>query len=272
MFQTASQAGFNLTVLQVFRHKRQRRIVLRLGLVLLVFGAASALFVDYLAQLPRERNTRRFSYWQRVRHGGEQMFSAVLLTLGAHHSDRKESKLPIAEIYIRGNRLDNLSSDLPESGGVPQKANVKIGGNEYAARVRFRGDSVNHWAFPQKSWRAMLSKGKFHNGVQVMNFNVPRVRTQISNWLGYQMASHFPLLLVPEALNYHFRLNRRFDGIRLFLEQPNQDFLTMKRTCPRKDICRRYHQLGDLRWSKTETYLSGYHRLGSTKPFSGNWA
>ncbi|MCB0334003.1 MAG: CotH kinase family protein, partial [Bdellovibrionales bacterium] len=95
----------------------------------------------------------------------------------------------------------------------------------FSADVRFRGDSVNHWAFPNKSWRIALRDGKFYQGMNEFNLNVPRVRTQIANWLGYDMAERLGGLLVPHAEFVHFRLNRKFDGVRLLLEQPNQDFL-----------------------------------------------
>jgi hypothetical protein len=54
---------------------------------------------------------------------------------------------------------------------------------------------------------------------------VPRVETQISNWLGYELGRQIDAGLVPDCDFVHFRLNRQFDGVRLLLEQPNTDFL-----------------------------------------------
>lgn len=225
MYPNSVQAGFNVKALAVSNKTIRRKRLLRWSVICLLAVLTLSIFANYLGRLPRERHARQFPFWEKVKLGGNRVLSTAFLTLGATRSDPRQSPLPVAEIYIKGKRLDKLTANLPASGGELQKADFKIAGRSYSSRVRFRGDSINHWAFPQKSWRVNLSKGKTFDGVRSFNLNVPRVRTQISNWLGYTLATRMSGLLVPRAENYHFRLNRNFDGVRLFLEQPNQEFL-----------------------------------------------
>jgi hypothetical protein len=234
MYPNASTAGFRQDVLKSRERRQKRRKFTRVSLFAVLIILVLGLFANYLANLPRERHARNYSYLEKVKLGAQQAFSVAFLSLSADAPDPKRSELPLAEIYIRGKRLDKLTEDLPASGSEYQKASVKIDGEEFDAVVRLRGDSMNHWAFPQKSWRVSLSKGKFLSGTQVFNLNVPRVETQLSNWLGYQMAATRPDLIVQDARNYHFRLNRQFAGVRLYLEQPNQEFLQRRNLVPGK--------------------------------------
>lgn len=231
MKEKIDQAGYNLQLLRKQRRRACFRVALRYSILVLCLVVIAAGTADYFARLPRERAAKNFSYLKRVQLGLETAYRAVTLKLNEHPADPKNTQLPIFEIFIKGKRLDKLSEKLPESGEKDQKAKVKFEDKEFDAMVRFRGDSINHWAFPQKSWRVSLEKGKFFEGMQSFNLTVPRVETQISNWLGYKMAEQFDDLLVPYADFVHFRLNRRFDGVRMLLEQPNQDFLR-KRNLP----------------------------------------
>ncbi len=217
------------TVLRQHRWRRRRRKFVRYALFLIVVGFVLNGVLDYLANMPRERYAQGFSYFERVWLGTKKAFRLTQLSLEANHEDLKNTQLPVTEIYIKGKRMDALQKHLPQTDLDLEKAKVRLGGKIYDAEVRFRGDSVNHWAFPNKSWRIVLRDGKFYQGMNEFNLNVPRVRTQISNWLGYQMAERMGGLLVPHAEFVHFRLNRQFDGVRLLLEQPNQDFLRRKR-------------------------------------------
>ncbi len=187
-----------------------------------------ALLFNYLANLPRERYAQGYGYFERVWLGTKKIYRMTSLSLNAHHPDTKSTRLPKVEVYIKGKRLDKLNAYLPQSGDEYQKAKVKLATKEYSADVKYRGDSMNHWAFPNKSWRVRLRKGKFYDGMNTFNLNVPRVDNQLSNWLGYKMAESFPDLLTPEAKFVHFILNRRSNGVRLLLEQPGQDFLTRR--------------------------------------------
>ncbi|MCB0321600.1 MAG: CotH kinase family protein, partial [Bdellovibrionales bacterium] len=205
---------------------------------LLILGACIGFLgnsvLDYLANLPRERFAKGYKFLERVWLGTETVARMSALKLAAHHADFKNTKLPVAEIYIRGARYDKLVEALPNTDVSPEKADLQFGGRSFKGKVRFKGDSINHWAYPSRSWRVELKDTKSYRGMRTFNLNVPRVNTQISNWLGYRIAKEFDGLLVPYAENYQFRLNRQFDGIRLLLEQPNQEFLTQRFLPPGK--------------------------------------
>ena len=218
--------AFDNNKLHYWKRKVLKRRILKISLSLIFFLVIIGFFVDYLSNLPRERHARKATYIQKVQLGAKQLWTTAILTLTTEHENPK-TKLPIVEIYIRGDRIDKLNSALPDSGRLEQKADVKIENQNYRANVRYRGDSMNHWAFPNKSW-IILEKDLMHNEMQVINLTVPRVESQISNWLGYEIARGFGDILVPQADLVHFRLNRNFDGIRMMLEQPNIDFLNRR--------------------------------------------
>ena len=194
--------------------------------VLLVVSALS--FFRYLSNIPRERFAHGYTYLERVWLGAEKVVRMTALKMSAHHEDLKNTELPVVELYVRGKRLDRLKDALPTTNVKSEKAKIRLGDERYSGKVRFKGDSMNHWAFPNKSWRVELEDGDFYRGMQTFNLNVPRVDNQIANWLGYNLAGEVEGLLSPFAENVHFRLNRLFDGIRLFLEQPNQDMLARR--------------------------------------------
>lgn len=222
---TLQEAGYNSAELKNWRKLTFKKRILKSLILLFILLGITFYCFQYLANLPRERHANRATYLERVQMGFKRLYSSVWLTLMADFPDPKNTKLPIAELYIKGERLDLLNEALPESGKTPQKANFKIAGEEYEVEANYRGDSVNHWALPQKSWRITLEKDEYYEGYKSLNLNVPRVETQISNWLGYELGRQIDAGLVPDCDFVHFRVNRQFDGVRLLLEQPNTDFL-----------------------------------------------
>lgn len=229
-----ANAGYNVRHLKVHKRRNRLRAFGKVIMILLPLCISLVFLFNYLARLPRERFAKRMGYWERVKLGGTKAFYSTYLTLSADEPNPKETRLPIFELYIKGKKLDKLVSNLPDSGKEYQSARIKVGGKEFKAEARLRGDSLNHWVFPNKSWRVYLAKDKFYEDMKEINLNVPRVETQIANWIGYEMGRRFDHLLVPFAQNVHFRLNRVFDGVRLLLEQPNQDFLRRRNLSPGK--------------------------------------
>ncbi|RME60982.1 MAG: hypothetical protein D6780_02460, partial [Candidatus Dadabacteria bacterium] len=215
-------------------HKRAQRVRTALYslLGLLVLIVITIFSLDYFANFPRERFARKYSYWQRAWYGFKSAARVVYLSLVTDLPDIKNTKLPVVEVYLKGKRLDKLTENLPDSGRIFQKGKVLIKRDNkqktYKAQLKFRGDSVHHWAFPQKSWRVKLSGTALYNGIKEFNLNVPRSPTQLSNWLGYKMAQMAGITTTPEAFFTQFRLNRNFDGVRIFLEQPDYYFLRRK--------------------------------------------
>jgi len=206
MTQNLNKGGYNEEALRFFRKKTFWRTVLKRSTFLAVGLACLFVVADYLANLPRERAAKKYREEQRIRLGFETALNIADVTINREQSDPKNTKLPIAEIYIRGKKLDKLTEHLPKSGRHFEKAKVKIGGKEYKAKVKIRGDSINHWAFPAKSWRVELSGSKFYDGMKSFNLVVPRVKFQLANWLGYEIARRIGgELLVPESNLVHFR-------------------------------------------------------------------
>lgn len=226
----------------VFNKQALRKAKLRLWirrspkilLALLVVGVSVYSFSIYLSNVPRERFARGYKFLERVWLGAETVARMTSLKLSAYHEDMKNTQLPVAEIYIRGKRIDKLKEALPNTNVSPEKAKIRIADKGYKGRVRFRGDSINHWAYPNKSWRVQLKDGEFYRGMQYFNLNVPRSESQMANWLGYQLARDMGGVIAPHAENVHFRLNRKFDGVRLLLERPNQDMLIRRYFPPGK--------------------------------------
>lgn len=228
-----SSSDFSQEKLDYWKKKNKKKKLLKLSFLIVILLVVGFEFSIYLSKLPRERHARKASYIEKVKLGLEKVWTTSFFTLNADHEDPK-TKLPKVEIYIKGKRLDKLNESLPDSGKDEQKAEFKIKDKNYKVGARYRGDSINHWAFPNKSWRVILSKDKLYNGMKTINLNVPRVESQISNWLGYQMADAFGDILVPKTDIVHFRLNRQFDGIRLLLEQPDLEFINNRNLPPGK--------------------------------------
>ena len=230
-----SSKGYNVSELKRISYRARFRSVRRLLLPFLLCFAVLFFIAEYVSRLPRERHARDFNFIERVVHGGKQAVHAAFLFISAEHEDGASSNLPIAELYIRGDRLDKLKESLPASGRDSQAAKFYYGDKVYKVKARYRGVSMNHWTFPQRSYRVITKNTDDIDGMQALNLVVPRADTQISNWLGYEIARRLGGLLVPDSDMVHFRLNRKFDGIRLLLEQPDQAFLR-RRNLPQGKI------------------------------------
>jgi hypothetical protein len=175
----------------------------------------------------------RSSFKERLINGAKINSGLVANWLTAEQDDPKGTALPVLELFIRRERLQALSGHLPQSGRIFQpgvfKAREKAAPNIILpANLRFRGDSLNHWAFPQKSWRVKLKHGARYRGMRQFNLYLPRSRSQIPDFLGYQLAQEMGGLVVPKALPVHLRLNRRFDGLRVLLEQIDNEFFVSR--------------------------------------------
>lgn len=229
---TTQKPRYNLAVIRKAKTKRLARGFFLGSLVLLALLFAAYTVLEYFAHIPVERSQMKFSYWERVQHGARMSWMALRASVVNTEMSPNESKLPAIKLVVQGNYLDELNSNLPTSGHTYFPGLLQLEGKSYKAKVRYRGDSLNHWAFPQKSWRVKLTQGKFYKGIQYFNLYQPRTQNQISEQLAYEMFDRLNGILTPRAFYTHFRLNRRFDGLRMFLEQVNMDFLTLRGRIP----------------------------------------
>lgn len=227
---SSDEVGYKSAALKRAALRSTRRAQVAIVVTFAVLCAGIFWVTQYLANVPRERAQNNLSYWRRVAHGADLTFKMLSASLSAEDFGRNQSVLPLAEIFIGGEKVDRLNESLPDSGRVFQKAVVKLTdevGDSHKvlkAKVRYRGDSINHWAMPQKSWRIQLRKDRLFEGRDTFNLYLPRTSSQVADYIGYMMGRQMGLL-TPKAYPVHFRLNRRFDGTRVFLEQVDQNFL-----------------------------------------------
>lgn len=192
-------------------------------LALLVLGAlALALLaqgVDYLADMPRERAQRNYTYAQRVWHGATMLAEMTWLRWQAAQDPYPQTKLPVAELRIDSSKLSALNENLPTSGREPQLANLRIGEREMPVEARYTGISINHWGMPWKSWNFKIQGEGDFLGLKVFNLMMPRSITQFENWLGNEMSRRMNAVITPHSEFVHFRLNGKLNGMRI-LEEP----------------------------------------------------
>jgi hypothetical protein len=225
-------ATYDRSSYRIFKIKYYLRSAVPLLVSLILLIIFSGIIIDYFARIPRERSEADLGYTDKVTRGAKMSWGAFVASLNITENHPKQSDLPLVHLHLNGKKIDQLNSNLPVSGREFQSGDIKLDNKVYKVKVRYRGDSLNHWSFPQKSWRVKLTKGKFYEGIQYFNLYQPRTQNQISEVLSYEMAERMGGLLSPRAYYVHFRLNRKFDGMRLFLEQVNQNFLTVRGLIP----------------------------------------
>ncbi|MCC6954298.1 MAG: CotH kinase family protein, partial [Deltaproteobacteria bacterium] len=217
---------------------RRRRVLRTWGLrILASLALLAALFygaLHYFSNLPRERNQSRAGMPSRIETGLHSFFAAASTALTTDPAEPKDSQLPVLELYIPGRSLDSLNADLPESGTEYQKGLFKSEGKVTNAKLRYRGDSLNHWSFPYKSWRVNLSKGHLYKGMEVFNLYLPRTSSQVAEYLGYELSKRMPGIHAPYVDLVHFRLNRQYNGMRMVLEQVTASSMPRRGKAPGK--------------------------------------
>ncbi len=210
-----------------------RGLVSCLVVCLALLSLLAVLTIDYLAHFPRERAQRDFSYQQRVSYGAEQAIALGQIALFSNRADFKKTSLPIVDLKISPKDLRALDSNLPKSGREFKQVSAGIDSDTLRGKARYNGISINHWSFPQKSWQLVFQEITPWNKTRGFTLVKPRFENQLENWLGYYIARKFGGgLLSPEADWVHFRLNNRFDGLRVRTESIDEDFI-LRRGLPK---------------------------------------
>lgn len=224
-----SAGGYDHAFVRHLRRMQTLRSVLIWGTIIaMLFGGTIAVLLDYFARLPRERVLAKASYWERVHNGLTLSWTAVSETILAPEEAPLHAKLPVVELFIDRERIRELNSNLPYSGSQWQGGYLRRDrGATHKVKARYRGDSVNHWSLPMKSWRVQYTQKRKFDGFRSFNLNVPRTAQMISDALGYNIGEQFGIL-TPRAYPVHFRLNREFDGVRILLEQVDAEFLASR--------------------------------------------
>lgn len=138
--------------------------------------------------------------------------------------------LPNYSLIIQPSKLAKLNANLPPpyiweilSDANKQTVNATFvaDGKEYKAKVRYRGDNYNHWAFEKKSWRIELQNG-YVNGMNEFNFIIPEDRNFVQSLFAFRLA-HRLGLITPKSYMATLQLNNGSKGMYLLAEQWSKD-------------------------------------------------
>lgn len=138
-------------------------------------------------------------------------------TLGIHHKSD-------VNIFIKNSDLIQLNKNLPTSGFNDKKAFLFIDDKVIKGKVRYRGDNFYHWFMPHKSWRFKTSKNDLYNNVRKYNFIVLKSSGLLANHQSYKLARLMGLL-APESSIKTLSVNRKYNGLKLMVEQIDESFL-----------------------------------------------
>lgn len=136
------------------------------------------------------------------------------------------------QLFIKNSALDKLSANLPVSGGEYQNDALLIVDNSVLkGKVKLRGDHMYHWALPSKSWRFKTSKDNIYQGINKLNFILPKTADLLSNHMSYKLAKSLDLL-APDSRLVELSINGVYQGARLMVEQIDESFLRKNRRMP----------------------------------------
>jgi hypothetical protein len=235
-----SSNGWNLTEIKKLHRQNLFGTILEKLKKIIAVGSISSgilyLTVDYLARIPRERSEQGANKYENAAIGGSKVLAGLVNALTTPDLEKKSLRIPSFDLSIDGKELDLLNSNLPDSGREYRRGFLKIDKDITPVNVRYRGDSLNHWAFPERSWRIKTRKSKvikdeFGKAHTLFNLYLPRTPSRIGDYIGYYMGNQIGLLS-PESYPINLFLNRKNDGVRIFLEQVDQGFLARRNLSP----------------------------------------
>lgn len=142
------------------------------------------------------------------------------------------SKLPVYEITIESDKLDEIykalpkenMAMLPDEAKILKKAALRVGDKTYNVRLGIHGDTNLHWLYEQKSWQVKADGEDFPGGMREMMFIIPIKRffvmEQINNYRAKKLG-----LLVPESKFVNLKINNRNVGVYFLSEGWSEAFL-----------------------------------------------
>ncbi|MBU4332062.1 CotH kinase family protein [Patescibacteria group bacterium] len=161
-----------------------------------------------------------------------------LLDVLYFYSYFQETKLPKYEIIIEEENLKVLNENLPDiseitlseeykKNSVP--AILKYNGEDFEVKVRYRGDSQVHWAYPKKSWRVELTNKTMEdkgliNGMESFNLIIGGDRSLVTEQLSYYRSKKLGLA-VPHSEFVDLEINGKYQGAYWLLETWDKTFL-----------------------------------------------
>lgn len=140
-----------------------------------------------------------------------------------------KKSLPTINLILDHKDIESLytitsDDEYQTRGKIWRDAKIQFGTEEYAARVRLRGDTSPHWAYQKKSWRIKLKKNKSILGHNTLNLIVPQDRFYIMEWLNNERAKQMNLI-VPNAQFVALTLNGKSMGPYVAFEHLDNAFI-----------------------------------------------
>lgn len=130
-----------------------------------------------------------------------------------------ETGLRTISLFVREGNLQQLNADLPESGHVYTDGSLAVGGKPaQEVDVRYRGDSVYHWAYWKKSWRVKTKKDALFLGMRKFNLIASRTPNLLNNHLAFKLATHMGIIS-PYSEVVNVVLNGELLGVYILTEQ-----------------------------------------------------
>ena len=127
--------------------------------------------------------------------------------------------LRTVSLFVKEGNLQQLNSDLPVSGAEYVDGGLSTDGSAVQeVDVRYRGDSVYHWAYWKKSWRVKTKKDELFMGMRKFNLIATRSKNLLNNHFAYRLANHMGLIS-PYSEVVNVVLNGKLLGVYILTEQ-----------------------------------------------------
>ena len=137
------------------------------------------------------------------------------------------------ELSIPKKVSKSLNNGLPYSGFIYRQASLQAADEQpRPVRIKYRGDTQFHWFYPHKSYRVKTAWDAQVDGIRTFNLNVNKgFGESFSNHAAYALARQMELM-APRTNMQHIGVNGRSVGLRLMVEQTNQQFLRKQGRMP----------------------------------------
>jgi len=134
-------------------------------------------------------------------------------------------------IFVTKKNLNNLNSNLPNSGKNYVPAIIKTDGVQYKAKLRYRGSKAIHWRSNKRSMRIKLDKNKKINGLNKFELLIPTTTALLDNYLPYLLAKQLKLLTSQVDISW-LTLNGQKHGLYFMTELISEQTLINNKQMP----------------------------------------
>lgn len=176
-------------------------------------------------------NIKSEQFWQIVK---DRWYREWFFARANFSSRLPQSKVKKLELFVNPKSIEELTSNLPESGLKHYKAAYLRSDNtgRQPVDLRLRGDSYSHWLYDKKSYRIKFKKGFAYNGARIVNLISPRWPEFFVNYCAVHKLARQQGVLSPDCDLVRLSLNGVDQGLYLLIEQVNENFLRKMRRAP----------------------------------------